>query len=42
LLQLRGDKYHDNVAIVTNKRKILSVEGEVKVIQQRENGKKGS
>jgi len=40
LLQLRGDWYHDNVAIVTNERKVLNTEGKVKVIQQRENGKK--
>jgi hypothetical protein len=40
LLQLRGDWYHDNNTIVTNKRKALSIEGKVKVIEQRENGKK--
>ena len=31
-LQLTGDWQRDNIATVTNKRKILSVEGKVKVI----------
>jgi len=42
LLQLKEDWYHENITIVTNKRNLLSIEGKVKVIEQRENGKKGS
>ena len=40
LLQLVADWERDNMATVTNKRKVFSVAGEVTVIQQMNNGKK--
>lgn len=39
-LQLTGDWQRDNMATVTNRRKILSVEGKVNVIRTIENGGK--
>ena len=38
-LQLTGDRSSDNMATVMNKRKVLSIKGKVKVIQQTKNGK---
>jgi len=36
-LQLKRDWYHNKMATVMKKRKVLSVKGKVKVIQQKEN-----
>jgi len=40
LLHLTGKGQRDDMATVTNKRKVLSVEGKVKVTGKTENGKK--
>jgi hypothetical protein len=39
-LQFKRDWYHNSMATVMNKRKILSFEGKVKVIQQKEKEKR--
>jgi len=39
-LQLTGDWQHVNMATVTNRRKVLSVEGKVNVIRTIKNNKK--
>jgi len=39
LLQLKCNWYPNNMATVMNKRKVLSVKGEVKMRRQKENGK---